>query len=213
MKNLTLILTLAHIAHEANRAYCRSVGDDSQPAWDDAPEWQRESAMKGIEGALAGNTPEQQHQSWLAVKEADGWVYGEVKDADAKTHPCMVPYAQLPAEQQRKDHLYGAVVRAAHGALTANLAPKPATPDGTSMTGGQKPSVGRVVHYLSYGTPNGEYRPAHRAATITDVRESDQFGYEVRAAVLNPDGYFNTPWTHFDQSASEGGTVHWPERE
>lgn len=112
-----LVSALAHIAHEANRAYCRTIGDDSQPAWDDAPEWQRDSALKGIEGALNGNTPEQQHQSWMDVKAADGWVYGEAKDPEAKTHPCMVPYAELPAEQQRKDHLYSAVVQAAAQAL------------------------------------------------------------------------------------------------
>jgi hypothetical protein len=37
-----------------------------------------------------------------------------VKNADATppTHPCLVPYAQLPAEQQRKDALFQAVVAA-----------------------------------------------------------------------------------------------------
>lgn len=117
MTNPAHLEALAHIAHEANRAYCRSIGDDSQPAWDDAPEWQKHSARMGIEGALGGNTPEQQHESWMAVKVADGWVYGEVKDPDAKTHPCMVPYNKLPAEQQVKDHLYSAVVKAAAGVL------------------------------------------------------------------------------------------------
>lgn len=85
-------------------------------------------------------------------------------------------------------------------------------PEGTSLTGGVTPTVGRDVHYLSYGTPGGEYKPAHRAAKITDVRESDQFGFEVRACVFNPEGLFFTGWTHFDESASQGGTVHWPER-
>lgn len=52
----------ARAAHEANRAYCLALGDTSQPAWDDAPEWQRTSAMKGVEGALAGNSPRQSHE-------------------------------------------------------------------------------------------------------------------------------------------------------
>jgi len=38
-----------------------------------------------------------------------------VKDAKAKTHPCMVDYDQLPAEQRRKDELFGAAVRGAAG--------------------------------------------------------------------------------------------------
>jgi hypothetical protein len=33
----------------------------------------------------------------------------------------------------------------------------------------QQPSVGRIVHYVSYGTPGGEYRSECRAATITSV--------------------------------------------
>lgn len=107
------MIALAHIAHEANRAYCRLLGDDSQPAWDDAPDWQRESAIKGIEGAVRGNTPEQSHESWTAEKIATGWTFGPVKDAEAKTHPCLVPYAELPPEQRVKDALYIEVVTAA----------------------------------------------------------------------------------------------------
>lgn len=104
----------AMIAHEANRAYCLTIGDSSQPDWKSAPNWQRDSA---IAGALAiwnnpSMTPEQSHESWSAQKLADGWVYGPVKDAEAKTHPCLVPYSELPIEQQVKDALFGAVVRA-----------------------------------------------------------------------------------------------------
>ena len=57
-------------------------------------------------------TPEDSHASWLAQKAADGWTYGRVKDPDAKRHPCMVPYNQLPAEQRAKDYLFKGVVAA-----------------------------------------------------------------------------------------------------
>jgi hypothetical protein len=43
-------------------------------------------------------------------KEKYGWVYGEVKDAEKKTHPCMVPYEKLPIEQRVKDYLFKAVI-------------------------------------------------------------------------------------------------------
>jgi hypothetical protein len=46
------------------------------------------------------------HENWTKDKVADGWVYGEVKDAAAKTHPCLVPYDQLPANQRFKDSLF-----------------------------------------------------------------------------------------------------------
>lgn len=105
-------LDIAKVAHEVNRAYCTAIGDDSQPEWDVAPEWQRESAIAGVQAHLDGAlTPEESHESWSAVKLAEGWTYGEVKDPEAKTHPCLVPYSDLPLEQRVKDYLFGAVVR------------------------------------------------------------------------------------------------------
>lgn len=106
------IQAAAQAAHEANRAFCRAIGDQSQPSWDDAPAWQRTSAVNGVVGVLDGNGPEQSHESWLKEKEADGWVYGTSKDPVAKTHPCMVPYDQLPPEQKVKDAIFVAVVTA-----------------------------------------------------------------------------------------------------
>lgn len=100
------IETAAAAAHMANRAYCQALGDFSQPTWEEAPYWQRLSCLKGVEGALAGNTPEDSHLGWMEEKVRTGWTYGPVKDIDAKTHPCMVPYAQLPPEQQKKDEIF-----------------------------------------------------------------------------------------------------------
>jgi hypothetical protein len=105
------IALIAAAAHEANAAYCRGLGDDSQLPWAEAPEWQRESALKGVQCALDGATPEQLHESWMGAKAADGWRFGEVKDAEAKTHPCMVPYAELPEAQRKKDEVFQRTVR------------------------------------------------------------------------------------------------------
>lgn len=114
----TVIEACARAAHEVNRAYCLALGDDSQPSWEDAPDWQRESAIKGVEGALNGNTPEQSHEGWLNEKRNTGWRYGPVKDTVKKTHPCFLPYDQLPPEQRMKDTLYLAVVRAVWAELS-----------------------------------------------------------------------------------------------
>ena len=104
---------IAAVAHEVNRAYCHSIGDDSQPAWNDAPDWQQKSAIAGVEYHLENPSasPEDSHISWLKVKEADGWKYGPVKDPEKKEHPCYVPYKELPKEQQAKDYLFSAVVK------------------------------------------------------------------------------------------------------
>ncbi len=105
---------IAAVAHEINRAYCAATGGDSQPAWADAPEWQQQSILAGVDMHLANPdaTPEQSHESWLAQKIADGWTYGEVKNVKKKRHPCCVPYSELPTEQKAKDYLFRATVHA-----------------------------------------------------------------------------------------------------
>jgi hypothetical protein len=106
-------LQIAQVAHEVNRAYCEAFGDHSQKPWDEAADWQRESAVKGVEYALANPdaTPEAQHQAWLTDKLNAGWKYGPVKDETKKEHPCCVEYNQLPLEQRAKDYLFRAVVQ------------------------------------------------------------------------------------------------------
>jgi hypothetical protein len=119
MSDYDVVEACARAAHEVNRAYCLALGDTSQPSWEEAPDWQKSSARIGVVGALAGNTPEQSHESWLAEKAATGWKYGPVKDPEKKEHPCCVPYAHLPVAQQGKDHLFTSTVREMARALSA----------------------------------------------------------------------------------------------
>jgi hypothetical protein len=105
---------IAKICHEANRAYCETLGDDSQMGWELAPDWQQASAIKGVQFIMANPSasPSASHDSWLAEKQAAGWRYGPIKDPVKKTHPCCVPYDHLPVEQRLKDYIFSAVVRA-----------------------------------------------------------------------------------------------------
>jgi hypothetical protein len=105
---------IAAICHEANRAYSQILGDDPQVPWKDAPRWMQARIIRGVELVLRHPemTPEALHAAWCQDRQADGWVYGATKDEVAKTHPCLVPYDQLPEGQRRKDRLFGAIVRA-----------------------------------------------------------------------------------------------------
>lgn len=108
------IVGIAKICHQANKTWCEINGDNSQADadWDEAEDWQRESAIKGVKYRLdnpqAGE--DSQHNAWMKDKVDAGWVYGETKDAELKTHPCIVPFHELSNVQQKKDYLFCAIV-------------------------------------------------------------------------------------------------------
>lgn len=84
-----------------------------------------------------------------------------------------------------------------------------------------KPTIGRIVHYVSHGTPVKEdgtqdYESVCRAAIVTQVPGKydtvGQMRNSVGLAVLNPEGmFFNRAVYYSDEH--DGGTWHWPERE
>ena len=105
---------VAKICHEANKAYCVTIGDNTQPSWEDAPEWQKESAINGVRfHCLNENTtPADSHNSWLKEKTEQGWSWGEIKDAEKKEHPCFTAYENLPKAEQVKDYIFKNIVEA-----------------------------------------------------------------------------------------------------
>lgn len=105
---------IAFICHQANKAWCEVNGDLSQKSWRIAEQWQRDSAIAGVKFRFDNPDAKEdaQHNAWMADKIKDGWVYGEVKDAEKKTHPCLVPFGELPVFQQKKDALFCAIVDA-----------------------------------------------------------------------------------------------------
>jgi len=113
---------IARVTHQLNKAYCEMIGDNTQVDFEDAPEWQTSSAINGvkfhIENPDANDSAS--HDSWLKEKVEAGWIYGEVKNAESKTHPCIVPFDQLPIEQQIKDKLSRQTVHALSILLTEN---------------------------------------------------------------------------------------------
>ena len=109
---------IARVGYEVNRAYCESLGDDSQLEWEEVAEWQRESVRMCVDMYLSCDfSPRASHESWMMQMQTDGWVYGPVKDVRRREHPCMVPFEELPREQQSKDFIFRAVVHALKGAV------------------------------------------------------------------------------------------------
>jgi hypothetical protein len=108
------LANIARVCHQANKAFCENNNDYSQLDWEECPEWQRDSALIGVQFTI--NNPDAkasaQHDSWSAEKIKEGWKYGLVKDAIKKEHPCLVEFEQLSLFQQQKDILFQNIVRA-----------------------------------------------------------------------------------------------------
>lgn len=104
--------SIAQVAHEINKAYCESIGDFSQPMWQEAPEWQRSSAINGVKFHIdnPNASPSASHEKWLEQKIEEGWKYGAVKNPEAKEHPAFMPYDQLPEKEKSKDFLFKQIV-------------------------------------------------------------------------------------------------------
>ena len=43
------------------------------------------------------------HDVWAQGRIAEGWTYGEQRDDKQKTHPCLVPYEELPDAEREYD--------------------------------------------------------------------------------------------------------------
>lgn len=104
---------IARICHEANRLY-QIVNDEKSisPEWFSAEPWMRDSTMEGVSLALEGASAEDLHDSWMEFMVEKGWKYGVERDPDLKTHPNLVPYADLPEDQKKKDALFHAIAHA-----------------------------------------------------------------------------------------------------
>jgi hypothetical protein len=115
---------IARAAHECVRAYCEATGRWELPAWLEAPQWMIDSAVAGVRylasTPLAG--PERSHRSWVSSKYDAGWRFGPVRDLEARLHPLMLPWEELPPAERAKDEIFVAVVR---GMLAQNAAPRP----------------------------------------------------------------------------------------
>jgi hypothetical protein len=98
------ITVIARAAYEAIRAYQELTGQTPSPKWEEAGQLQA-SYRHGVEFALRNPTPGAQHEAWRAARITEGWTYGAVKDPVIKTHPCLVPYEDVPYADKAKDRI------------------------------------------------------------------------------------------------------------
>ncbi len=57
------------------------------------------SDLKPLVELIAKNV----HDVWAKQRIKEGWVYGEKKDSEKKTTPCLIPYEELSEEDKDYD--------------------------------------------------------------------------------------------------------------
>ncbi|MFE9742909.1 RyR domain-containing protein [Streptomyces sp. NPDC006477] len=104
---------IAQVCHEANRGWqgARSERYIAQE-WTATLLESRETTIQGVRSVLAGKSAEECHEEWVESYRLYGWRYGETKDEFQKTHPCMVPYNQLPDFVRMKNSIFAGIVKA-----------------------------------------------------------------------------------------------------
>lgn len=106
-------MKIAEAAHDINKVYCEAMGDKNKQAWGEMTQESKNklsSAVKSV-ADTSEMTPKACHDLWMQHKLADGWGLGFPLDAVNKTHPCLLPYCELPEYQRRKDELFISTIR------------------------------------------------------------------------------------------------------
>jgi len=93
------------IALARHYAWCCYQIAAEQPYNLDPTEDQLESLKNGVKFGLQNPdaTPEENHNNWMKMKISQGWVYGEKKDMEKKTHFDLVPFDELIKVEKDKD--------------------------------------------------------------------------------------------------------------
>ncbi len=88
------------VAHAANQAYKKVLGESCCMV-SKIPD---EIIIAHLSGKVHGRL--ESHYMWMEDMEKKGWTYGKVRDEKLKTHPNMLPYAEMNELQKKKDEIF-----------------------------------------------------------------------------------------------------------
>jgi RyR domain len=104
-------VTVAQVCHAALRELRLRAGELAAPPWEGMDEDGRDYVISAVLEARRGITPAGHHDNWVAARLADGWTLGP-KDLAARTHPDLVPFAELPEERRVAARMFLLIVAA-----------------------------------------------------------------------------------------------------
>ena len=103
----------AEFVYEGARLAAVAAGAPIVPEpWGERDDAFRNQFVEVIERQCGDNrsgSPEELHGSWVQAYIDMGWKYGPERDVAEKTHPDMVPYAQVGQLEQDKDSVFVAL--------------------------------------------------------------------------------------------------------
>jgi len=106
----TLTERRARFIYDAARLAAQAAEAPIIPVpWDEREEPFRVQFMEVIErqtGEQRSRSPEELHGGWMQAYIAMGWKYGSVYSREQKTHPDLVPYADLGQLEKDKDEVF-----------------------------------------------------------------------------------------------------------
>ena len=110
---VTLTERRAKFVYDGARLAAQVAGAPIIPVpWDDREAPFKAQFIKVIErqcGEQRSGSPEELHGSWMQAYFGMGWVYGLEYNRENKTHPDLVPYAQLGQLERDKDAVFVAL--------------------------------------------------------------------------------------------------------
>jgi hypothetical protein len=97
---------IAHVCHEVNRVMQTIQGDPApSPPWDDASDLVKDTLINAVRMIRMNYSSEEMHQEWLDRYTGQGWKWGPEKNSALRTHPCLIPYHELPDLQRHKTEM------------------------------------------------------------------------------------------------------------
>lgn len=114
MSQKALAHSIARVAVEVLHDFSVSQGNAITTLWDECTDEHKARALADVEAYLGDELlpASHSHTTWRNARISDGWTYGPVYDAEAKTDPKIVPFTDLPALDKMKASIFRGVVRA-----------------------------------------------------------------------------------------------------
>lgn len=97
---------IAYVVHEVVRAYVEARGGYMTP-WSDARPGERKAMLHVVRNVRRqpDTPPGERHAAWCDRRRAEGWRWGPVLDIEAKAHPSLMPWPELPEDDRVRECL------------------------------------------------------------------------------------------------------------